>query len=406
MPTRHQKGYVYQKKNRWYVRYYEHVMQEDGTITREQKAKCVAAVCHDYRTVGAVMPLVAEILQEVNSNSISPESTLSLERFVEHNYLPYVSSQKRPSTYRGYRNIWNRYLKKPCGQTRLRDFRTVDGERLLAEIAKQCDLARNTLKRIKNLMSGVFKCAKRLGCINGVNPMQDVSIPSSRPGGQTYAYSLEGIIKMISILPQPAATVVATTAFTGMRKGEIRGLLWEKYYGDSIWVCQSVWERFISEPKTERSNSAVPVIKPLAKMLRKHRQASGNPEAGLIFVSRRDGREGGPIDMDSLLKWQIKPRLNEEKIAWRGWHAFRRGLATNLYRLGVPDKTIQAILRHSNLSTTMNSYVKTAPQDAVAAMRAFEIACRKYAPRSRSRKTQARSEDRKCTSDAPQPKVG
>ena len=30
---------------------------------------------------------------------------------------------------------------------------------------------------------------------------------------------------MSSILPQPAATVVATRAFTGMRKGEIRGLL-------------------------------------------------------------------------------------------------------------------------------------------------------------------------------------
>jgi uncharacterized beta-barrel protein YwiB (DUF1934 family) len=38
VPTRHQKGYIYQKKNRWYVRYYEHVMQKDGSITREQKA--------------------------------------------------------------------------------------------------------------------------------------------------------------------------------------------------------------------------------------------------------------------------------------------------------------------------------------------------------------------------------
>src|SRR5262249_44887378 len=34
-------------------------------------------------------------------------------------------------------------------------------------------------------------------------------------------------------------------------------------------------------------------------------------------------------------------------IAWRGWHAARRGLGTNLYRLGVPEKTIQAILRHA-----------------------------------------------------------
>jgi integrase len=278
---------------------------------------------------------------------------------------------------------------------------------LLAEIARQYDLSRNTLKRIKNLMSGIFKHAKRFGCINGVNPMQDVSVPISRAGGETYAYSLEEIIKMISILPQPAATVVATTAFTGMWKGEIRGLLWEKYYDNSIWVTQSVREGFVSEPKTERSNSAVPVIKPLARMLRKHREVSGNPQTGFIFISRRDGREGGPINMDSLLKWQIKPNLKDSEIPWRGWHAFRRGLATNLYRLGIPDKTIQAILRHSNPSTTMNSYVKSVPQDAVAAMRAFETACGKYAPRSGSRKARPRSaRNERCTSHPPQLKVG
>ena len=37
---------------------------------------------------------------------------------------------------------------------------------------------------------------------------------------------------------------------------------------------------------------------------------------------------------------------------WHGWHAARRGLGTNLYRLGLPEKTIQAILRHANVSTT------------------------------------------------------
>ena len=34
---------------------------------------------------------------------------------------------------------------------------------------------------------------------------------------------------------------------------------------------------------------------------------------------------------------------------WHSWHSFRRGLATNLHALGVDRKTIQAILRHSNV---------------------------------------------------------
>ena len=35
---------------------------------------------------------------------------------------------------------------------------------------------------------------------------------------------------------------------------------------------------------------------------------------------------------------------NPDRPQWQGWHPFRRGLATNLHDLGVPDKTIQAIL--------------------------------------------------------------
>ena len=59
---------------------------------------------------------------------------------------------------------------------------------------------------------------------------------------------------------------------------------------------------------------------------------------------------------------------------WRGWHAFRRGLATNLNRLGVDDSVIQRILRHSNVAVTQACYIKTASEDARAAMQKLETA--------------------------------
>src|SRR5262249_13215998 len=57
---------------------------------------------------------------------------------------------------------------------------------------------------------------------------------------------------------------------------------------------------------------------------------------------------------------------------WHGWHAFRRGLATNLYRLGISDKTVQAILRHANVSTTRDYYIKPVAEDSVRAMAALD----------------------------------
>ena len=57
---------------------------------------------------------------------------------------------------------------------------------------------------------------------------------------------------------------------------------------------------------------------------------------------------------------------------WHGWHAARRGLGSNLYALGIPEKTIQAILRHANVNTTNTYYIKTASADAQAAMAKLE----------------------------------
>ena len=58
-----------------------------------------------------------------------------------------------------------------------------------------------------------------------------------------------------------------------------------------------------------------------------------------------------------------------------GWHAFRRGLATNLHGLGVPAKVIQQILRHADITTTMNIYVKSNMGEATTAMKALEAIC-------------------------------
>ena len=48
------------------------------------------------------------------------------------------------------------------------------------------------------------------------------------------------------------------------------------------------------------------------------------------------------------------------------------GLATGLHDLGVDDKTIEAILRHSNVAVTQACYIKTLPRQTVRAMESLE----------------------------------
>jgi hypothetical protein len=112
-------------------------------------------------------------------------------------------------------------------------------------------------------------------------------------------------------------------------------------------------------------------------------------------------QNGEPMDLGNLLNRSILPSLNRCAVCdkpkeecrkprangvspdheferdkmlpeWHGWHAARRGLGTNLYRLGVPEKTIQAILRHANVSTTNTYYIKSAADDTRVAMAKLE----------------------------------
>jgi integrase len=140
-------------------------------------------------------------------------------------------------------------------------FRCCDGERLLADIARQAHtkdgkmLRKNTSARIKSFLSGAFKAAKRIGALDGINPMTDTSLPDGTQPGVTYAYSLDDVKRILSVLPEPARTVVLTAALTGLRQGELRGLLWKDFSGKELSVQGSIWNTIVNKPKTACSET-------------------------------------------------------------------------------------------------------------------------------------------------------
>jgi integrase len=78
----------------------------------------------------------------------------------------------------------------------------------------------------------------------------------------------------------------------------------------------------------------------------------------------------------------IRPIFEKAGLPWYGWHAFRRGLATNLQRLDVPIKTAQALLRQADFATAADYYVKAVEADSVEAMRKLEAVCNESAMRA------------------------
>jgi integrase len=365
-----QRGSVYRERNHWYVRYRETQIQ-DGKPVRIRVARKLAPVGAEYPTPRSVWPLAEKIISPVNDKTMQPASSQSVSDFIKDFYLPHVKTELRPSTYKDYNDIYRVHLKDRL-DIRLRDFRTVHGQRLMREIT---GIGHTSLLRVKSFLSGAFKHAKREGILDGENPMRDVSVPGRPTKFKGPVYDLDEILKILYAVPDPAKIVVAVAAVTGLRLAELRGLRWGDFGGDTLTVSRSVWRTHVSAPKTSESEATIPVLPMLRDALEKHRKkvAKKNPEAvkrdAYIFAGER---RGASLNLANLARRVIVPALNEKKIEWKGWHSFRRSLASTLYSMGVQPKVIQAILRHSDIGTTLKYYVRTPDAETRAAMEKIE----------------------------------
>jgi hypothetical protein len=93
-------------------------------------------------------------------------------------------------------------------------------------------------------------------------------------------------------------------------------------------VCPSNLRAFTSAPKSARNSScheSGPVIAPLKRLL-----ADGWEQINL----RR-------------AEYAIRKKIEGTNLHWKGWYGFRRGMATNLFELGVRPEEAALILRNS-----------------------------------------------------------
>ncbi len=77
---------------------------------------------------------------------------------------------------------------------------------------------------------------------------------------------------------------------------------------------------------------------------------------------------------------KIRPVMESLGYAWHGWHAFRRGIASNLFQLGADDLTVQRVLRHSKVVVTREHYIKVRDEKLDAAMQKLSNAIEQTQP--------------------------
>lgn len=403
MRPRHQQGQIVHDGPNWVLRFYEDRVI-DGHIKRVRTKRQLAAYSeYPYRGTKADLTKlrstfydqIQKILSPVNKGGFEPrngitaqaKSTITLGEYIESSYFPRLDQRLRlpagnelhiePSTVKGYKDIWKVHVKDdPAAKVQLRNFTPRVGQTFLESLPQE--LSHKTHMRIKNFLRGVFTWAVTEDIIQ-FNPMAD-----TKAGGQTkraapkterqrkiqesnrHAYTLAEVAEMLDKLEEPARTVCALAAFTGFTRSELRGLKWSDYDGETIRIQRKVWNQHVGSPKTEAREADVYVIPLLRKILAKY--GKKYPAVGESWIFRGE-RLLKPLDLDNLSRRNIPEHIDG---AWFGWHAFRRGLGTRLNEAGIDDKTIQTILRHANISTTLAYYIKPDQKQTAAGLKKLD----------------------------------
>src|SRR5450755_3328126 len=192
MRNRKQHGQIIRIGDRWYVRYWER-RNVSGKVERKRVSRQLGSVTtRGKRPPADIVNEAERHMATVNSGTITAERIVTISDFSERVYLPWIEQHKRPSTAKGYRDIWEDHLKALCGDVWLKDTRTFHVQGWLNAIAVTGNLSRNTLKHIKSVVSAIYTLAKQQDYFQGENPARDTATnPDATEPQETYAYTLE-----------------------------------------------------------------------------------------------------------------------------------------------------------------------------------------------------------------------
>jgi integrase len=323
------------------------------------------------------------------------DGLLTVEQFIVQRYWRRCEQRQQleganhmePSTIHAYRKVFKKHIVgKPMASIPVNKFTTKDGQDFLDSLPQ--NLSHKTHLRIRAFLSGVLTAALQSNVISGTNPMDATKAGGLSKGrkeseltprelkiriSNKHACAHAEVALMLEKLPEPARTVCAVAAFTGLTRSEIPALKWEDYNGREINVARKKWQGHIGSPKTEAREAAVPVAPLLQEILAKYKANKDFPpvEGGWMFYGQKEKK---PIDMDNLSRREIPNHING---AWYGWHAYRRGLGTRLNDMGMNAVDIQRILRHASIATTWPTTPFRIPEKAKAGLKKLTETVRK-----------------------------
>ena len=358
-------------------------MQQRGWLTKHHtKRNGWTWVYHYYRdkpetgkrvehtvTVGRLsqFPREKDVWAEVERRHLRPndgQNSIGRVTFRElvHNYRKKSFNRLAITTQPITAHILDHYLLPRWGESFALDIDPDCIEEWLSALA----LANPTKEKIRRVMNVVYRRGQKsriLPTTGDGNPVAFVT-QSSKSGYQAIIVSPEQAFRIMMELKDPYRTLLFLVAVTGLRISEALGLKWHDLdYERNTIHLRRVWvgNDVIDHLKTDGSAAPVPLGELLASALRDWNRETlyGKPEDWIFPSVKLKGKT--PISASMMTGAKIRPAAVKVGIRLEpgqrfGFHNFRHSLATFLVSRGTDVKTIQGLLRHAKVTTTLDLY--------------------------------------------------
>lgn len=365
------RGTTIKRGNSWCIRYY---------VGKDENGKWVQKWESGFPTQREAQKVLRARIEVVESSRSNNLSCATVAGFLNYWLDTYCKQHLAPNTQRGYRTNVEKHVIPYIGKTPLIKVQPKDIQDLYTKLLS-LGLSGTTVRYVHNNLHKAFGYAVKLQALPR-NPA-DLVEPPKIARHEAAILNPDEVLKLLTACGSSEIGIPVLLAVSlGLRRGEALGLRWDDVDLENrvllvrhSAICHSPDEFQISDTKTKSSRRAirlpeyvVAVLQTRYTLLEERRQTMGIGYNRLDLVCFR---EVGEPFTSNVLNHQFKKLLHTAGLPDVRFHDLRHTNATLMLRNGIPAKVVSAMLGHSSIQLTMDTYSHVLPdmqEGAVSAM--------------------------------------
>ncbi|MEN6326044.1 MAG: tyrosine-type recombinase/integrase [Syntrophomonas sp.] len=331
-----------------------------------------------------------ELLYQLQTGTYVEVTNLTVAEYFKHWLETYCQPNLAPKTLHSYTAEITNHIVPHLGSIPLEKLSPLHLQSFYTQLLKsgrkdgEGGLSARTILYHHRIIREALKHAYQWQLVT--RNVADAVQPPRFKKNEMYVMSREDVLKFLNaIIKHRDYAIIYTAIYTGMRQGELLGLMWHNVDQNRriLYVKQQL--QYIAgkgyiykDPKTPKSKRQIPLSTGLITLLKEVRKEQaqdkllagyGYEDNDLVFCLEN----GKPLDPTNLTK-RFKALAIKNGHPDMRFHDLRHTCATLLINAGVDAKKVQNILGHESITTTLDVYGHVLPnmqRDAIDQLSAF-----------------------------------